>query len=123
MKRIKYFLALLAVSAAAVLVTAGPASADATVNNGHARAIFISYGDQIGVTAYDWDPDMPQFNSWAEWYTSYGRTGTCGPNSGGTTVTCFPNVAENRTIHIRVCSTVSLFPVPPTCSAYKSSPT
>lgn len=121
MRRIRSFAVVAAATSAITFAGVGTATADTTATNGGlASATFLSYGDVITVTHYNYDPDMPWPESWAEWYTDYGREDSCGPTRGS--ITCRPNVAENRYIYIRVCTDASLIN-PPTCGAYKRSST
>ncbi|WP_197361889.1 hypothetical protein [Streptomyces clavuligerus] len=120
-QRLRRLTVVAAATAACTFAGVGTAAADTTATNGGmATASFLSYGDIITVTHYNHDPEFPISESWAEWYTSYGRTGTCGKTKS--VVQCRPNVAENRTINIRVCTHYS-FLNPPNCGAYRESPT
>ncbi|WCN79332.1 hypothetical protein [Micromonospora sp. LH3U1] len=110
-----------AMIAALVTGTAAPASADAYSSNAYGSALFESAGDYITLTHYTYDPYPGNYASYAEWYTSYGRTGICGDNIGGR-VACNEDVAENRYITIRVCTRYGVFNGV-TCGAWATSRT
>ncbi|BFO18384.1 hypothetical protein SHKM778_47720 [Streptomyces sp. KM77-8] len=58
-------------AAATVLWFSTSAHADAVVSNGYAYGGFIGYGDKIWVEHYEGR------TSSVEWYTDYGRSGSC----------------------------------------------
>ncbi|MEH1168168.1 hypothetical protein V6V47_22560 [Micromonospora sp. CPCC 205539] len=96
----------LAISGAATLAlvfgATAPASADTYSYNDYGTADYRSNGDYVIVT--HWDEYPGGWSSYAEWYTSYGRTGTCGETDY--ILTCNEDVAENRYITIRICTRV-----------------
>ncbi|WP_326559800.1 hypothetical protein [Micromonospora sp. NBC_01796] len=103
MKLLKTLAIAAATTAMLVLGVAGPAHADATAYNDYGTATFTSNGDYFVVTQFEQGQFPEPWATYAEWYTSYGRTGECGDTIGGR-IGCNEDVAENRYITIRVCT-------------------
>ncbi|MBT3154274.1 hypothetical protein HTV45_25950 [Streptomyces sp. CHD11] len=86
-------------AAATVLWFSTSAQADAVVSNGYAWGGFVSYGDKV------WVEHFEGRTSSVEWFTDYGRSGSCSVTTPEAGKTCDYNMREDGTITLWVCTT------------------
>ncbi|CAL9539753.1 hypothetical protein SUDANB176_04221 [Streptomyces sp. enrichment culture] len=99
MRNVSRFAVAAVGAAATVLWLATSAQADAVVANGYAEGGFISYGDKIWVEHYEGR------TSSVEWYTDYGRSGSCSVTLPQVSKTCNYDMREEGTITLWICTT------------------
>ncbi|MFG2510830.1 hypothetical protein [Streptomyces sp. NPDC048584] len=85
-------------AAATVLWFSTSAHADVVVTNGYSWGGFIRYGDKVWVEHYE------HRTSSVEWFTDYGRSGSCSVSTPEAEKTCNYNMREEGTITLWVCT-------------------
>lgn len=99
MRNVSRFAVAAVGAAATVLWFSTSAHADAVFSNGYAEGGFISYGDKVWVEHYEGR------TSSVEWYTNYGRSGSCSVTTPEVSKICNYDMREDGTITLWVCTT------------------